>query len=130
MAAMDSDTQSTLAQRLSPATKRRPARPVADIATSIQGLRRQLRSLSHRPDREDAGVNDVIDLPALEAFAALVEDARQAERDAVAHLRAQGYSWTDIGQAIGITKQSAQQRFGTSQADRQARLAASMTPLF
>lgn len=131
MAALDSDTQTPLVARLSKATKRRPARPVADVETSIRGLVRQLRSIAHRPDRADAGVNDVIDLPALEAFADLVTEARAAEAQAVAHLRDQGYSWTDIGRALGITKQSAQQRFGpTSDAARAARATAGMAPLF
>lgn len=31
---------------------------------------------------------------------------------AAAELRAAGYSWTDIGNALGITRASAQQRFG------------------
>lgn len=33
-------------------------------------------------------------------------------RDAVNHARVNGASWTDIGRALAVTKQAAQQRFG------------------
>jgi hypothetical protein len=34
--------------------------------------------------------------------------------DAAAAARAAGYSWTDVGNALGTTKQGAQQRYGKS----------------
>lgn len=34
------------------------------------------------------------------------------EREAVAEMRANGASWADVGQAIGTTRQNAQQLFG------------------
>lgn len=96
---------------MSRATKNRPARPVADVATTLAGLRRQLIAIADRPLLDDAGQNDVIDLPALEQFDALVATASAAMNGAVQHLRGLGYSWSQIGGALGITKQSAQQRF-------------------
>ena len=39
-------------------------------------------------------------------------DAAMAE--AVKGLRAHGYSWAEIGYRLGITRQAAQQRWGTS----------------
>ncbi len=35
-----------------------------------------------------------------------------AEFDAVRHARQTGWTWTDIGEAMGTTRQAAQQRFG------------------
>lgn len=42
----------------------------------------------------------------------LYGDVDALERQLVAYLRAIGASWADVGQAFGITAQSAHQRFG------------------
>ena len=106
------ETEQPTVERLSPSTKRRSARPVDDVTTTLVGIGRQLRAVAKRPYRADAGVNDVIDLPALEEFAALAVTADLALRAAVSHLRDLGHSWADIGNALGITRQSAHERFG------------------
>ena len=49
-----------------------------------------------------------------EALASVVALRRAADRlelAAVAHAIGQGWSWADIGQALGITKQAAHKRF-------------------
>nr|WP_246001698.1 hypothetical protein [Allorhizocola rhizosphaerae] len=61
---------------------------------------------------------DVEALSDLLAFAGEVDDAI---RDAVTGLREFGYSWSEIGARAGITKQTAQERWGTVRAPRIAR---------
>lgn len=69
-------------------------------------MRRMLRALARR-----AGEGDLFALEELgrlegDAAAALVAGARGA------HGMAGGYSWTEIGAELGITRQAARQRFG------------------
>jgi len=55
------------------------------------------------------------DIDALEGMAALSADLDTAIAHAVTALRARhGYSWADIGTRLGITRQAAQQRWGTA----------------
>ena len=56
----------------------------------------------------DGVVDPLVLLVALADGAAKVDDKIE---DLVAHSRASGKSWTEIGQALGITKQSAWERF-------------------
>lgn len=51
-------------------------------------------------------------LRALRSDAAAARDLEQRMRSTVQELRAGGASWAVIGDAIGITKQAAQQRYG------------------
>jgi hypothetical protein len=67
-------------------------------------LRRVIRAYSRRVA---AG-----DIEALTDMAALAGDLDQAIRDAIAGLRACGYSWADVAMRFGITRQGAQQRWG------------------
>lgn len=64
---------------------------------------------------QDTGRSEV-GAPDPEAFAQVVRVLEYAQRllpYAANQLRTEGgYSWTDIGNALGITRQSAQQRFG------------------
>ena len=54
------------------------------------------------------------DIDALGGMAALSADLDTAIAHAVTALRARhGYSWADIGTRLGITRQAAQQRWGT-----------------
>jgi hypothetical protein len=53
---------------------------------------------------------DVDALPLLTGLSADIDTAIHA---AVAGLRARGYSWAEIGTRLGITRQAAQQRWGT-----------------
>jgi hypothetical protein len=53
------------------------------------------------------------DVDALTAMTALATDIDIAIGQAVAGLRAFGYSWAEIGARLGITRQAAQQRWGS-----------------
>lgn len=55
------------------------------------------------------------DLDGLTALAQLTTELEDALTTAVDGLRSQGYSWTDIGTRLGITRQAAQQRWGPQQ---------------
>lgn len=52
------------------------------------------------------------DVEALRDLVALSSTIDDAIGDAVMGLRAFGYSWSEIGQRLGISKQAAQQRWG------------------
>lgn len=49
----------------------------------------------------------------LRAVLALRRLAEQVEANAVATARRQGWSWQQIGDALGITRQSAHAKYGT-----------------
>jgi hypothetical protein len=53
------------------------------------------------------------DIAALRELAVFVSDVDDATRFAVAGLRRFGYSWFDIATQVGVSKQAAQQRWGT-----------------
>ncbi|MGW4292785.1 hypothetical protein ACWEH1_06990 [Micromonospora chersina] len=52
------------------------------------------------------------DVEALRDLVALSTNLDQAIGEAVLGLRAFGYSWAEIGQRLGISRQAAQQRWG------------------
>lgn len=53
------------------------------------------------------------DIDSLKALARLRDVVADVTTKAVTSMRAEGgYSWADIGNALGITRQSAQERFG------------------
>ena len=52
------------------------------------------------------------DIEAITDMAALSEHIDDAIATAITGLRAFGYSWADIGQRLGISRQAAQQRWG------------------
>jgi hypothetical protein len=52
------------------------------------------------------------DIEAITALAATASQIDTAIRDAITGLRANGYSWAEIAQRLGITRQAAQQRWG------------------
>jgi len=55
------------------------------------------------------------DIDALTAMATLAADLDHAISEAITELRARhGYSWAEIGTRLGITRQAAQQRWGTA----------------
>ncbi|SRR6266851_3002270 len=56
------------------------------------------------------------DIEAITAMAALAGHLEDATRQAIAGLRAFGYSWADIAMRLGITRQGAQQRWGDAPA--------------
>ena len=67
-------------------------------------VRRILRAYSRR----------VGDVEALALMLGLAEEIDTAIAEAVKGLRACGYSWAEIGARLGITRQAAQQRWGTT----------------
>jgi hypothetical protein len=48
----------------------------------------------------------------LQAISSFIAVLREIERTAVAQARHTGASWTDIGNALGVTKQAAFQKYG------------------
>ena len=52
------------------------------------------------------------DIDAISDMTRLADDLDQAIRDAITGLRSYGYSWADIGTRLGITRQSAWERWG------------------
>jgi hypothetical protein len=69
-------------------------------------LRRVIRAYSRRIA---AG-----DIEAITNMTTLADHLDQAIRNAITGLRAYGYSWADIAMRLGITRQGAQQRWGTT----------------
>ena len=67
-------------------------------------VRRIVRAYARR-----VASGDVEALTAMVALSTLLDDAIT---EAVAGLRAHGYSWADIAARLGITRQAAQQRWG------------------
>jgi hypothetical protein len=54
------------------------------------------------------------DIDSLELLASLTGDIDAATRNAVTGLRESGYSWAEIGSRLHVTRQAAQQRWGSS----------------
>jgi hypothetical protein len=57
------------------------------------------------------------DIDALAQLVNLGDDIETAVQDAVTGLRGYGYSWAEIALRLGITRQAAQQRWGTTAPD-------------
>lgn len=55
------------------------------------------------------------DIEALTDMITLATEVETAIREAVIGLREFGYSWTEIGTRMGVTRQAAQQRWGGDQ---------------
>jgi hypothetical protein len=86
-------------------TSKRPRRRVENDEYSAF-VRRILRSYTRR-----VGDGDV---EALALMTGLAEEIDTAIAEAVKGLRTCGYSWAEISSRLGITRQAAQQRWGTS----------------
>ena len=85
-------------------SRRRPGRYV-ETEEYVRFLHRILGALASR-----VGDADIAMLHDLANLSGLVEELVS---DTVHRLRAEhGYSWADVGQALDITRQAAQQRFG------------------
>jgi hypothetical protein len=69
-------------------------------------IRRAIRAYSRRVA---AG-----DIEAIAHMAATADEIDAAIQDAITGLRATGYSWADIAVRLNITRQAAQQRWGSS----------------
>jgi hypothetical protein len=85
-------------------TAKRPRRPVENDEYAAFA-RRILRAYSRRIAQGD--------IDALADMADLAAEIDTAMSQAVAGLRARGYSWAEIGTRLGITRQAAQQRWGS-----------------
>jgi hypothetical protein len=93
--------QSTVNRPLTPKRRSR----VVENDQYAAFLRRVIRAYSRRIA---AG-----DIEAITDMAALAGHLDHAIRDAITGLRRDGYSWADIALRLGITRQGAQQRWGT-----------------
>lgn len=93
--------ENTVNDALTP--KRR--RPVTENSEYAAFARRILRAYSRR-----IAIGDVESLTDL---INLADDIDRAIQLAVNGLRAAGFSWAEIGARLGITRQAAQQRWGT-----------------
>jgi hypothetical protein len=84
-------------------SKPKKAREASDIWAMVN---RMFRSLAKRAADGD--------MDALGALTACETAANGWAKAAVANLRAEpwNYSWSDIGDALGVSRQAAQQRFG------------------
>jgi hypothetical protein len=85
--------------RLSPKRRRR----TVENDEYGEFIRRILRAYSRR-------VADG-DIDALSLMTRLADELDDANAQAVKGLRARGYSWTEIGDRLGITRQAARQRW-------------------
>lgn len=79
-----------------------PWRERKDVPHSIAGACSILRSVARRDD---------FDVPNLADLAAVADQLDVALAMAVANLRERGYSWGDIASVLGVTRQSAHERF-------------------
>lgn len=85
---------------------------VRTVEGTLDNLATTIRGQARRPRRADAGTNDTIDASTLTAFVGVVEAAEAATAEAVAYLREQGYSWSEIAAGLGVSKQAAAKRYG------------------
>ena len=81
------------------------ARPVVENDDYAAFARRILRAYARRIANGD--------IESLSLMTGLAADIDTALQDAVNGLRAFGYSWAEIGSRLGITRQAAQQRWGS-----------------
>ena len=76
-----------------------------EMAEYAQMVGRMVRSLGRR-----GADGDFTDLAEIAKVSKMMDDAMQAAVDGMREQ--QGYSWAQIGEGLGITRQAAQQRFG------------------
>jgi hypothetical protein len=84
-------------------------RPVVENDTYAAFTRRILASYGRR-------IGHTGDVDALAGLVALGEDVETVIQHAVTALRGHGYSWAEIAVRLGISRQAAQQRWGTTAA--------------
>ena len=95
------DPRFTVNRPLTPKRRRR----VVENDEYATFLKRVIRAYSRR-----VGSGDI---DAIAPMVRLSADLDRATTEAITGLRAIGYSWADIGLRLGITRQAAQQRWGT-----------------
>ena len=96
-----SDRPATVNERLTPNRARRPV----DNDEYASFARRVMRAYARRVATGD--------IDALAAMTDLSAEVDTAIGQAVTGLRSFGYSWAEIGTGLGITRQAAQQRWGS-----------------
>lgn len=80
---------------------------MATETTEYSRFARRIVSAYGRRIRENGDVESLAEL------VDLADDVNRTLAVVVTRLRdEQGYSWTDVGHALGVTRQAAQQRFG------------------
>ena len=77
-------------------------RPVVENADYAQFLARILRAMARRA---------ATDIDALPMLAGAADEVDALLVEAVARCRADGYSWAEIGKRLGVTRQTAHERF-------------------
>ncbi len=95
-----SASKNSVNERLTPESARR----VVENDEYAAFARRILRSYARRIA--------IGDIDALTHMTGLADDIETAIRTAIIGLRDHGYSWADIGNRLGVTRQAAQQRWG------------------
>ncbi|BCJ59008.1 MULTISPECIES: hypothetical protein [Micromonospora] len=94
----------TVKPTLTPNVPRQKRRDIVENDEFAAFARRIIRAHGRR-----VATGDVEALRDLVALSAVIDEAIT---DAVVGLRAFGYSWAEIGQRLGISRQAAQQRWG------------------
>lgn len=85
------------------------------MARTITQKERAAAEIAKRLESSEANWRDAAPLRRIaEAFHAQVEAERELAA-AVADARAQGHPWAQIAMMLGVSKQTAQQRFGNQQ---------------
>lgn len=86
-----------------PQVDRPSPKPVVENDEYAKFTLRIVRALAKRASA------DIDSLAALRDIHAITEDVLA---EAIAACRQEGYSWSEVGQRLGITRQAAQQRYG------------------
>lgn len=87
---------------------------ICDACVSVAGRLMEADDGSAPTVPEWAGMSDEDLLAHLPRIASLSENVEAGLRDRVADLRARGVSWARIGEALGMSRQSAWERFSTT----------------
>jgi hypothetical protein len=110
-------------QALSPAASRSPATRTTSPNTVKAGLTPKRRRRQVENDEYGAFIRRIVraysrrvadgDVEALALMLHLANELDTAIAEAVKGLHTNGYSWAEISSRLGITRQAAQQRWGT-----------------
>lgn len=96
-------------------TTRKTRKTRKTMRHTILGATSMVRSVARRIEDEGDEEHTNWELPELAELAHLVEEADAALVAGVRSLRNRhGYSWAQIGAELGVSRQAAQQRFGTA----------------
>ncbi len=108
-----SSRQAQVDDRSAPTPRRRKrSKRYTETEEFGRAVERMLRAYGAR-----VGMADMEDLRQLVTLRDLLDEITA---DAVDRLRWTGYSWADVGAAMGVTRQAAQQRWGTPREARQS----------